>query len=90
MLRQLESQPEISWGRQRHHRPSGHLVKPPLGQGEILTPTRPTAIIEARYDFDVIGHYARPDVFTLLVNDEPHVGIDYSCDLTFEEEEWEE
>jgi nitrilase len=25
----------------------------------------------ARYKFDPVGHYSRPDVFTLVVNDSP-------------------
>jgi len=28
-------------------------------------------IARGKYDFDVVGHYARPDVFRLHVNEEP-------------------
>jgi nitrilase len=28
-------------------------------------------VVQARYDFDPVGHYARPDVFQLLVNERP-------------------
>jgi nitrilase len=28
-------------------------------------------IPRAKFDFDAVGHYARPDVFRLLVNEEP-------------------
>ena len=45
------------------------------------------AVVVARYDLVVMGHYARPDVFTLLVNGEPMRGIDYSGPLAFSEEE---
>lgn len=32
-------------------------------------------IVQAKYDFDVVGHYARSDVFQLLVNEAPAIPV---------------
>jgi nitrilase len=32
-------------------------------------------VARAKYDFDVVGHYARPDVFQLKVNEQPMVSV---------------
>jgi nitrilase len=34
-------------------------------------------IVRAKVDFDVVGHYARPDVFQLSVNEEPNLPVAY-------------
>ncbi|WP_157217886.1 carbon-nitrogen hydrolase family protein [Flavisphingomonas formosensis] len=33
-------------------------------------------VVRARYDFDVTGHYARPDIFTLKVDERPRLAIE--------------
>ncbi len=38
----------------------GSCIVSPLGE-----------IVRGKYDFDVVGHYARPDVFRLVVNERP-------------------
>lgn len=46
------------------------LVEPHFGSETILTADLDMAeIAKGKYDFDVVGHYARPDVFQLLVNE---------------------
>ena len=32
-------------------------------------------IVRGKFDFDAVGHYARPDVFTLLVNEKPNLTV---------------
>jgi nitrilase len=46
------------------------LAGPLYNQHGILTAESDLAeISRAKYDFDVVGHYARPDIFQLRVNE---------------------
>lgn len=53
--------------------PLGQLLAGPLfDQDAILTAEVDLGeIARGKYDFDVVGHYARPDVFRLHVNEKP-------------------
>ena len=53
--------------------PLGAILAGPNYDGEcILTAEVDLAeITRGKYDFDVVGHYARPDVFRLVVNERP-------------------
>jgi nitrilase len=53
--------------------PLGEVLAGPLFDGEgILTAELDMGeVSRSRLDFDVVGHYARPDVFRLTVNEEP-------------------
>lgn len=57
--------------------PLGHYVAGPLyhQEGLLVATLDLTQIEEARFDFDVTGHYARPDVFTLWVNETPQRNV---------------
>ncbi len=53
--------------------PLGEVLAGPLFHEEgILTAELDLGqILRAKYDFDVTGHYARPDIFHLVVNEAP-------------------
>ena len=53
--------------------PLGKVLTGPHFQGEtVLTATLDLNDIgRGKFDFDVVGHYSRPDVFQLTVNEEP-------------------
>ncbi|HKQ82271.1 MAG TPA: carbon-nitrogen hydrolase family protein [Steroidobacteraceae bacterium] len=57
--------------------PLGDILAGPDYSGEtILYATiDPAEIIRGKYDFDVVGHYARPDVFQLSVNVAPQRAV---------------
>jgi nitrilase len=57
--------------------PSGDILAGPDYQGEtILTADIDlNDITRYKYDFDVVGHYARPDVFQLHVNESPQAPV---------------
>lgn len=48
-----------------------YIIEPVFGHEDILLADLGTRLIaHSRFDFDVVGHYVRPDVFQLIVNDE--------------------
>jgi nitrilase len=62
--------------------PLGELLAGPNFEGEaILTADLDLAeIARGKYDFDVVGHYARPDVFRLTVDERPRASVTFSED----------
>jgi len=52
--------------------PLGNYIKEPVyGKEDILIADLDLReIAYSQFDFDVVGHYSRPDVFQLLVNEE--------------------
>jgi nitrilase len=61
--------------------PLGDMLAGPLEGGEGLLTARidPGEVLRARYDLDVVGHYARPDIFTLTVDERPRPGVTHSA-----------
>jgi nitrilase len=71
---ELASQPEIICrGGSAIVSPLGEVLAGPLYDSEgILRATLDLGeVVRARFDMDVTGHYARPDVFQLIVNEQP-------------------
>lgn len=69
----LSGQPEvICRGGSAIISPLGEVLAGPLygGEGILYAELDLTEVVRARFDFDVVGHYARPDVFRLIVNDQ--------------------
>lgn len=79
-LTDLENLPEIlSRGGSVIVSPKGEILAGPLWgkEGIITAEVDLDDIIRAKLDFDAIGHYARNDIFTLTVKDQPETVIDY-------------
>lgn len=59
--------------------PDATIKAGPAGDKEtlLIAEIDPGQIAEAALTLDVCGHYARPDVFTLVVNEQPMRGIQY-------------
>lgn len=63
--------------------PLGDVLAGPLynEEGMLLAELDMAEIPRSRFDFDVTGHYARPDVFQLRVNEQPLPPLHYSAGL---------
>ncbi len=62
--------------------PGGKIVAGPLRQehGILIAEINPAQVASARRSLDVAGHYARPDIFTLTVNNDPQESFSFSKD----------
>jgi nitrilase len=69
---ELKGSPEImSRGGSAIIDPNGDYLAGPLFDeaGILFADLDLSLILRSRYDFDVVGHYSRPDVFKLIVNE---------------------
>ena len=62
--------------------PLGDVLAGPLEGGEALIAQEidTEELKRARYDFDVVGHYSRPDVFSLTVDETQRDGVRFVSD----------
>ncbi len=73
-LEDLADQPElICRGGSAIISPLGEVLAGPLydQEGMLLAELDLAELVRSKFDFDVVGHYARPDVFQLIVNERP-------------------
>ena len=58
--------------------PMGRVVAGPLrgSEGLLFADLDVDATLEGKFDLDVAGHYARPDLFRLTVNEKPQTAVD--------------
>jgi nitrilase len=67
--------------------PLGEVIAGPLyGEEGILYADLDLAdVVRSRFDFDAVGHYSRPDVFQLHVDERPKPEVNYDRDKTLKE-----
>ena len=60
--------------------PLGDVIAGPLydEEGILYAELDLNEIVRAKVDFDVVGHYARPDVFQLIVNEQAALPVKYN------------
>ena len=79
-LDELVGQPEIMCrGGSAILSPLGEVLAGPLydQEGMLCADLDLAQIARSKFDFDVTGHYARPDVFQLMINEKPLLPVTY-------------
>jgi nitrilase len=77
---ELASQPDdpVSLGGSCVISPLGQVIAGPAWDGEetLFADIDLDEIPRAKFDLDVVGHYARPDIFRLFVDEKPKASVD--------------
>ena len=62
--------------------PMGQVLAGPLrnGEGLLTAELDLREIVRGKFDLDVVGHYARPDVFRLIVDENPKQAVTFEKD----------
>jgi nitrilase len=60
--------------------PLGRVLAGPLydGEGILYAELDLAEVVRSRFDFDAVGHYSRPDIFQLQVDERPQPAVQYS------------
>ncbi len=77
-LEELAHQPEVMCrGGSAIVSPLGKILAGPLydREGTLFAELDLAEVAQSKFDFDVVGHYARPDVFQLVVNEQPTLPV---------------
>ncbi|MFW6331486.1 MAG: carbon-nitrogen hydrolase family protein [Gemmatimonadota bacterium] len=77
---ELEKWPELLCrGGSAIYGPLGDCVAGPLWEepGMLVADLDMSEIVRGKFDMDVTGHYARPDVFRLVVNERPQTPVEF-------------
>lgn len=66
--------------------PLGEILARPAFDGEtvLVADLDLGEILRGKYDFDVVGHYARPDIFRLYVNESPKPAVVFTSGASAE------
>jgi nitrilase len=77
-LEELDKQPDVMCrGGSVIISPFGEVIAGPL-YGTLYADLDLSEIVKGKVDFDVVGHYARSDIFQLYVNSEPHAPVTFT------------
>ncbi len=78
VIKELDGQPEVLCrGGSAIVSPFGEYLAGPLfdQEGILFADLDLAEVARSKFDFDVVGHYARPDIFQLIVNEQPAQAI---------------